>query len=198
MDNGIDASLGLEVVLTALHRLRKSGILQAEVAHIPGIRGRCRCSIEFVGGKITSCTLEETNGKRQAIGLDVIVSANQKKGPFTWSFHPKAPQRPLPNSSQISPAMQDPYQQQPQKMLQQYSDAVSYNMVPTPLKRASDLYLPNNLSPNERVILGWIFSLVDGQRTVADITRMLPRLRFEDVRNGLLFLKQMGAITLIG
>jgi hypothetical protein len=229
VDKGIDASLGLEVALLTLQRLRKQGVLQAEVSHIPGVQGRCRCSIGVVGGKITSCYIEDTAGNRYSIGIDVVVATDRKKGPFAWSFHPQAalhPQRPQSGVTQASPAIQ-PYQTSPvtqnpfqaspatQKPFQaspvqnphqqrqllpspQHRDVISGNTIPIPLKRATDLYWPNGLSVNERVMLGWIFSLVDGQRTVANITVLLPRLRFEDVRSGLLFLQQIGAISLRG
>ncbi|GHO64955.1 hypothetical protein KSC_038470 [Ktedonobacter sp. SOSP1-52] len=201
MDKGIDASLGLEVALMTLQRLRKHGILSAEVSHIPGVRGRCRCTIEIADGKITSCIVEDTTGKRYSLGIDVVIATNNKKGPFAWSFHPQAPpqaSRPRPGIQQASPAIRDPYYQTQPRQLQQYSNGIAVNMVPIPLKRASDLSWPGNLSANEQVILSWIFSLVDGQRTVADITAMLPRLRFEDVKSGLLFLQQIGAISLVG
>jgi hypothetical protein len=204
VDKGIDASLGLEVALMTLQRLNKQGVLQAEVLHIPGVRGQCRCSIEIIGGKITSCVVEDSAGNRYAIGIHVVIATDQKKGPFSWSFLPKAPPQPprsLPGTSlsgipQASPATNDLYQQQ--QLSPQYRDVVSSWTVPVPLKRASDLSWPNSLSANEKVILGWVFSLVDGQRTAADIAIMLPRLRVEDVKNALLFLKQVGAITFMG
>ncbi|GHO47956.1 hypothetical protein KSX_61190 [Ktedonospora formicarum] len=57
---------------------------------------------------------------------------------------------------------------------------------------------PNALSTNEKFLLEWLLSLINGQRNVAEITDMLPRLRFEDVKNGLLYLRQLGVISLMG
>lgn len=206
MDKGIDASLGLDVVLMTLQRLRKNGILQAQISHIPGIAGQGRCLIEVVAGKVTSCIVEDAAGNRHTVSIDVVIATNTKRGPFAWTFHPRTPQqpqqpqRPLPDITQASPAVRVPQPPQPPQQWspQPYIPVISGTTIPVPLRRASDLVLPNNLTANERVILGWIFSLIDGQRTVADITIMLPRLRFEDVRSGLLFLKQIGAITLMG
>lgn len=195
MDKGIDASLGLDVALMTLQRLRKSGILKAEVSHIPGVRGRCRCSIEIVGGKITSCTVEDTAGSRYSVGVDVVIATNQKRGPFTWSYHPQTSSQALPSPTSIiqaSPSVRNPYQyQQPDEVITRYT-------IPVPLKKAVDASLLSHLSANEKVMLGWIISLVDGQRTVEAITILLPRLSFEDVKQGLLFLKRIGMITLLG
>lgn len=199
MDKGIDASLGLDVALLTLQRLRKHGRLQAEVSHIPGVRGRYHCSIEIVEGKVTSCILEDTTGNRYPAGIDVIVVADQKKGPFSWVFRPQVPAQSqpfLPGLSQAVPATDGLSQQKTQHLPRQDSDTISSSTIPIPLKRASDLSRLTNLHTNETVMLGWIFSLVDGQRTVADITVMLSRLRFEDVKSGLLFLKQIGVIAL--
>jgi hypothetical protein len=89
VNHGIDASLGLEIVLATLQRLRQQGILRAEMKQVPGIQGLCRCMIVFVEGKIVSCTVDDTTGRRYAVALDVIIATNRKKGPFAWTFHPQ-------------------------------------------------------------------------------------------------------------
>lgn len=104
-----------------------------------------------------------------------------------YQASPRVPQLPPQVPPQPSPPV--PWQ---------YSDAISAGTVPVLHKRASGLHWPDGLSANERVMLGWIFSLINGQRTVAEITALLPRLRFEDVKSGLIFLKQLGALELIG
>lgn len=181
MDNGIDASLGLDVTLTVLSRLRKGGVLRAEVSSLPGRHGQYHCVIEFVEGQITSCVIEDAAGRRQNIDVRVIIAADHKKGPFSWSFHPL---EPLPNFVQTSP------------LLPAHSGRViiTDQSIPIPLKRIVDLQWLNNLEPHEKMIASWVFSLVDGRRTIAEIIKYLPRLRADDIRRALQFMKRMGAI----
>jgi hypothetical protein len=58
----LDMSVGLEFSLPMLERYQRNGLLQAEIRHVPGIKGPCLASIQLVQGKITSCFVEK-NGK---------------------------------------------------------------------------------------------------------------------------------------
>ncbi|MBE3560040.1 MAG: hypothetical protein IMW89_12550 [Ktedonobacteraceae bacterium] len=195
MDNGIDASLGLAIVLNTLQRYQKQGMLQAEIVHVPGIRGRCQCYIFLTGGKITSCSVEDATGRRFPITIDTIINIDEKKGPFAWVFRPQLQSRPRLQS-------QPPRPQQvaggPDHLLKAQSPAplVPDEIIPVPLVQTLDLDRFTSLTYNQRLILGWLFSMIDGSRTVADIKAMLPRLHGSDVEKGLLFLKQSNVIAM--
>src|SRR5437016_6865790 len=44
----IDASLGLAFSLPLFEQYRKNGLLQAELHHVPGVRGRCKGYLHLV------------------------------------------------------------------------------------------------------------------------------------------------------
>lgn len=187
MYNGIDASLGLEDVLRMLSAMHKHGTLQAEVSHIRGFRGRCLCLISLAHGKITSCTIERSGRDVVSVDISAIMHADRTKGPFDWSFHP-VNQPGLSQSTAHLPTTPAPHYT-PRPVIADY-------MRPVLLVRMLN-FEGLIISQNERIIAGWIFSLIDGKRTVRDIALKLQRLPVTDVQRTLIMLKGMGIIDLL-
>ena len=69
--DGLDASLGLAFSLELFKRYRQSGVLQAEVSRIPGIRGRCTACLTLAEGEISSIYLEDRQKARDSLLLIV-------------------------------------------------------------------------------------------------------------------------------
>jgi hypothetical protein len=87
MDHGhFDASIGLAFSLSAFERYRKNGLLQAELHHVPGIRGRCTGYLQLIEGKVVSCYIEDKDGHRHLIQASKLIQIDNERGPFDWTL----------------------------------------------------------------------------------------------------------------
>ena len=59
--------------------------MQAELHHVPGIKGQCIGYLQLAKGKVTSCSVEK-NGQRQLIGKDTLIRVDNERGPFEWKL----------------------------------------------------------------------------------------------------------------
>ncbi|QBD80939.1 hypothetical protein EPA93_35220 [Ktedonosporobacter rubrisoli] len=92
-----DASVGLAFSLALFERYRKNGLLQAELRHVPGIRGRCKGYLQLVEGKVTYCYIEDKDGQRRPMSKETLIRLDNERGPFEWMLVPlPAPPSPTP------------------------------------------------------------------------------------------------------
>src|SRR5437016_12664019 len=70
----IDASLGLAFSLPLFEQYRKNGLLQAELHHVPGVRGRCKGYLHLV-----ERSEERRVGKSVDLGGRRIIKKKKKK-----------------------------------------------------------------------------------------------------------------------
>jgi hypothetical protein len=154
----IDASLGLAFSLTVFERYRRSGLLQAELHHVPGVRGRCKGCLHLVEGKVALCSLENPQGQRQPINMDVLIQLDSRRGPFEWSL------TPLPPPPQVSVGT----------VTRESSARLTANVsIP---RQAAPLNVEKleGWTPRQRKMLTLVFDAIDGQRTVDAILAETP------------------------
>lgn len=150
-----DASIGLAFSLTAFERYRKNGLLQAELHHVPGIRGRCQGVLQLVEGKVISCYIEDKDGHRHSTQTSILVQLDNERGPFDWTLT----SLPAPTPST------------PQATFPPRSEA----RLPTPkITGLLDLERLYGWSPAHKQIVFQVYQAVDGQRSIDDIKQALP------------------------
>lgn len=154
----IDASLGLTFSLPLFERYRKNGLLQAELHHVPGIRGRCKGYLHLVEGKVVSCHIEDLHGQRHQVNIAMLIQLDNERGPFEWVLvpspaPPRSSPRDLPPPSSTGPALNSPI---PQKI--------------GPL----DLEKLEGWNHRQKTMLSIVFDAVDGQRSIEDIKTDVP------------------------
>ncbi|HEX4206535.1 MAG TPA: hypothetical protein VHZ51_20520 [Ktedonobacteraceae bacterium] len=152
-----DASLGLAFSLKAFERYRKSGLLQAELHHVPGIRGQCTGYLQLIEGKITSCYVEDKNGQRYPLGIDILVRVDAERGPFEW----KLTTQPAPPSS--TPPTNQPYQK---------GQLSSVPRIIAPLE--PEMGRLTGWTAKQKYMLAMVYEAVDGRKTIEDIQREVP------------------------
>jgi hypothetical protein len=155
----IDASLGLTFSLPLFERYRKNGQLQAELHHVPGIRGRCKGYLHLVEGKVVSCHIEDRQGQRHQVNIAMLIQLDNERGPFEWMLVP------LPDPPRSSPRDLPPPPSSTEPVLNS----------PTPQKLGSlDLEKLEGWTHRQKMMLSIVFEVVDGQRTVEDIKTDVP------------------------
>jgi hypothetical protein len=156
--DNIDASIGLAFSLTLFERYRKTGLMQAEIHHVPGIRGRCKGYLHLVEGKVVSCYIEDKEGQRQSIGKDILIKVDKDRGPFEWSLAPlPAPPSETPAATQMST---NPHLAQ---------------NAPVPRTIATlELEKLEGWTSKQKLMLSMVYETVDGQRTIDQIKLEAP------------------------
>jgi len=154
----IDASLGLAFSLPLFEQYRKNGLLQAELHHVPGVRGRCKGYLHLVEGKVVSCYLDDRQGQRHQVNLSMFIQLDKERGPFEWVLTslpapPVSFSRHFPPPSSTSPALSSP----------------------VPRKLATlDLDKLENWTHRQKLTLSIVFDVIDGQRSIEDIKNDVP------------------------
>jgi hypothetical protein len=151
----LDVGVGLEFSLSILERYQRNGQLQAELHHVPGIKGRCMGYLQLVKGKVTSCSIEK-NGQRQLIGKDILIHVDNERGPFEWKLisHPESPS--------LTPSMKMPVQEMHS---------------PVPRKTASlekELERLTGWTSTQKYMLSAVYDAIDGRRSIDEIKREVP------------------------
>ncbi|GLV57140.1 hypothetical protein KDH_39780 [Dictyobacter sp. S3.2.2.5] len=152
----IDASLGLAFSLGVFERYRRNGLLQAnDLRHVPGIRGRCTGYLQLVEGKVTACYVQEQNGKRHPITIDVLIRLDGERGPFQWVLHP-LPAPPTSHPDKDAPSEQE---QKP----------------PIP-RQIARLNVDNLIgwTTIQKLMLQSVYEQIDGRRDITDIKKAVP------------------------
>lgn len=150
-----DASIGLAFSLIAFETYRKNGLLQAELHHVPGIRGRCKGYLQLIEGKVVSCYIEDKGGYRHSTHMSVLIQLDNERGPFDWTLAP-LPTPASPTSQTESVPHHEPH-------------------APTPrIVALLDLGKLHDWSPAHKQILFQVYQAINGQRDVEDIKHALP------------------------
>ncbi len=89
-----DASIGLAFSLTAFERYRKSGVLRADLHHVPGMYGRCQGCLQITQGKVVSCYIEDQSGQQHSMPVNMLIQLDNERGPFGWTLTPPPPLPP--------------------------------------------------------------------------------------------------------
>ncbi|HEU5381104.1 MAG TPA: hypothetical protein VFV38_37245 [Ktedonobacteraceae bacterium] len=148
--DSFDASIGLAFSLKAFEKYRKNGLLQAEIHHVPGIRGRCKGYLQLIEGKVVMCYIEDKGGYRHAMPISVLIQLDNERGPFDWMLAPLA-----------APHMASTPRHEPR--------------VPTPrIVALLDLEKLAGWSSEHKHILFQVYQAINGQRNVEDIKHALP------------------------
>lgn len=159
--DGIDASVGLAFSLALFERYRKSGLLQAELHHVPGIRGRCKGSLHLVEGKVMSCYAEDKQGQRLPVSVskEMFSRLDRERGPFEWTLQPvSTPPPPPPPSPQRADPSPRPMQGSP---------------VPTRIAQFNREKL-DGWTTRQKMVLAIIFGVIDGRHTIEEIKADVP------------------------
>ncbi|GCE30764.1 hypothetical protein KDA_62480 [Dictyobacter alpinus] len=153
--DNIDASLGLEFSLALFERYRKNGLLQAEIQHVPGIRGRCKGFLHLVEGKIITCYIEDKEGRRHTTDQGLLIRVDSERGPFEWTLSPN-PAPPAANPNIVIP------------------------MRPTPNSPIPKTIAPLNLemlegwTSRQKLMLSIVYDLIDGVISIEEIKSKSP------------------------
>ena len=147
-----DASVGLAFSLAAFERYQKSGLLQAELHHVPGVSGRCKGYLQITQGKVVGCYIEDKDGQRHSRQVSTLIQLDDERGPFGWTL--------TASPSQIEQTAVPPHH--------------SANS-PTPkLIALLDLEGLHGWTSEHKRILFQVYQMVNGQRSIEDIKHMLP------------------------
>lgn len=161
----MDASVGLTFSLRLFQRYKRSGILQAEIRHMPGIQGACTAYIQLTTGSVTSCYLQNRKGQRFATTVEDLCRVDQERGPFAWAFH----QQPAQSQSQPATGPSSPPQAVNSAPFFPEPDAA----IPRAVAQLRwDQF--NHWTLEQRLLLQEVWQSIDGQRTLRDIKASLP------------------------
>lgn len=154
----IDASLGLAFSLPLFEQYRKNGLLQAELHHVPGVRGRCKGYLHLVEGKVVSCYLDDRQGQRHQVNVAMLIQLDNERGPFEWVLTslpapPMPSPRDLPLPGSTGPALSSPV---PRKLA------------------ALDLDKLEGWTYRQKMMLSIVLDVIDGQRSIEDIKNDVP------------------------
>ena len=154
----IDASLGLTFSLSLFEQYQKNGLLQAELHHVPGIRGRCKGYLHLIEGRVVSCYLDDQQGQRYYVDEALFVQLDDAHGPFEWVLIPQpAPITPYQIDLTTPPMVEVP------------------PISPVPTKLAVlDVGRLVGWTYRQKTMLLIVFDAVDGQRTIEDIKQNVP------------------------
>jgi hypothetical protein len=160
VDNrNIDASVGLAFSLPLFERYRQNGVLQAEVHHVPGVRGRCMGFVHLVEGKVVSCYLEEKDGQRRPITKELLTRVDSERGPFEWKLKPL----PSPPSLASSPSSQ--------KVASEHrTQSAPVPRIVAPL----DMVRLEGWSDQHKLMLSMVYEEIDGMRNIEEIKQRVP------------------------
>lgn len=183
MDN-IDASIiGLQVTLELLQQYYQSGTLEADVSAAFRKRGPRTAYIVIVEGKIVSCYIRDKMTQYES-RTEALLALDRDEGPFTWRFQPQQQKPP----SDIGKSVATRSQSRPP------SEQLTPNAIPRHIA-ILDLNWLTTWSPQQKRILRMVYTMIDGQRTVATIERSVP-LPHAVVQEALVVLIAMQIITI--
>ncbi|MBO0778900.1 MAG: hypothetical protein J2P37_08755 [Ktedonobacteraceae bacterium] len=162
----MDASVGLAFSLKLFQRYRRTGILQAQVRHIPGIQGMCTAYVHLIDGAVTACYVENNRGERFQSSPSMLIRIDSEKGPFEWTFQVRTPPSPVTSTSLPGSAVQSPANIPP---LPPLSDTLIPTVV-APLRWEQF----SNWSFAQKQMLQSIWKMLDGKHTIQEIKASLP------------------------
>ena len=180
--NSIDASIiGLQATLQLLQQYYQSGILQADISSTSHTSGLRVAYITINEGNIVSCYIQDEFEHRLPTEIAKLLALDAKAGPLAWRFLPPQ-QGPRPETRALPAVRPQPASQQ----LTSYA-------VPRRIANL-DLSWITTWLPQQKRILRMVYSMVDGQRSVAIIERSVP-IPNAIVQEALVILIAMQVIT---
>lgn len=152
-----DASVGLAFSLAAFEKYQKSGLLQAELHHVPGISGRCKGYLHVTRGKVGSCYIESKDGQHHAVSSRILIQLDDERGPFAWTLVD-------------SPALTEH-----ETVLPQRAPSASTPTSSTPkIVALLNLEELHGWALVHKQVLLQVYQAINGQRNVEEVKRMLP------------------------
>ena len=147
-----DASIGLAFSLAAFEKYQKSGLLQADLHHVPGMRGRCKGCLEIVRGKAAFCYIEDGGGQHHPMQVSKLIQLDNERGPFAWTLTDD----PSP-TTRIGASLHHTLHP------------------PTPrIVALLDLDELQGWTPTHKRILLQVYQTINGRRNLEDIKQALP------------------------
>lgn len=172
--HNIDASAGLAFSLILFEKYCKTGALQAELQHIPGLHGPCRGHLHLIAGKIVASYLEDRQKRRFPISKAQMIRLDSERGPFEWTL------TPLPEPLVAQPVA--------------YIEANLNEPIPRRIAALNVTQL-QGWSPMQRMMLSLIYESIDGQRSIAEIKEVIP-LNPAVIEEGLRILFTLNVISI--
>ena len=185
----IDASVGLRFSLELLKKYQESGLMQALIARLPGISGKCGVSITIIGGKVISCLAKDQKGRIYTVDINMLLKLDKDRGPFEWNLLPLAQTEKAPPLSQQSLPVQEQFSQNNAHIYKPFNSPIPYAIANL------NLNLLTSWTPEQKQALFRLYSLVDGNRTVDDIKKAIS-LSSQLVEEGLQVLVSMNVIAI--
>ncbi len=158
----LDASIGLNKILLILRQYSQTGMLQAEISRLPGIKGSGICSLWIVDGEPVSCFIETKTSEQKSLSPSALARFDKDKGPFDWQFYPQQRQEQKSTTASL-PSLNS------QRFTSHRSPPTRY-AIPHVVANLNVGWL-NTWLPQRKRILRMVYFMIDGQRTVEDIER---------------------------
>lgn len=159
--DGIDASLGLSFSLEIFKRYRKSGVLQAALPRMPGIRGSCTAFLTLIDGQVVSVYLKDRHGQHYSSDKETLCRLDDEKGPFEWRLIPYPP-----NAQGFGSGVQHPVPECPPSPSLQNTSVLKV-VAPCPWERFS------TWTTQQRDALYTVLMAINGMRTLETIKALL-------------------------
>jgi hypothetical protein len=160
----MDASVGLTFSLQLFQRYRRSGVLQAKVRHIPGIKGACTAYVHLTAGSVTTCYLENKDGQHLSFSLEKLCQIDHERGPFHWTFQP---QHPVSGSQiPVSPSAQP--LTSTSSLSAELDAFIPKAVAPLRWEQFKDW------TPEQRLLLQYVWKSINGKRTIQEMKASLP------------------------
>lgn len=178
-EDQIDASVGLAFSLRLFAIYRQSGLLHATIRNIWKVKGTGKACLVLDKGRVVSCYLEDSKGQRYPQTEADLCALDEEKGPFEWRLQPTHSQVSNPVSS-ASP--------------RQAPRPGKETLVPYRLVVKLDEQQLQSYMPWQRSMLLAVFSRINGQRSVEDIsaTMQFPSAKVEETLRVLVSLRAIG------
>lgn len=162
--NSIDASIiGLQATLQLLQQYYQSGILQADISAAFHANSLQVAYIVINEGHVVSCYIENEFEQRQSSEIAGLLVLDTQAGPFAWRFRPPQ-QEPRPETKALAPVRPQP---------RSVSRHLTSYAIPRRIANL-DLSWLTSWSPQQKRILRMVYSMIDGQRSIAAIERSVP------------------------
>lgn len=176
----MDASVGLTFSLKLFQRYKRSGTLQAEIRHVPGIQGMCTAYVQLTAGSVTACYLENKQKQRVPFAIDELCRIDAERGPFEWTFQPQASSRAHAAGSSSAPPSFD-----------SLAGSASLDAAIPRVVAQLSWERFNHWTLEQKLLLQDVWQNIDGKRTVRDIKTTLsyPPQMVNDILHILLNLR---------
>ena len=201
-NDNIDASVGLSFSLELFKRYHRTGLLKAEMHHVPGISGSCKAYIQLIDGFVSSCIIVNKRGQRIPSHQTILCRVDDERGPFEWRFQAasssSAADTATRQSAAVRPQAVSDHNDLSRTQLERITKVRSGIDNPSVPKVLS--YPQWNMlhawSPSQKRMLYDVLIAINGTRTVQEIKTVLP-LSNSFVEDALRVLLKLKVITFV-